>query len=415
MSAITTTHGSTPTADLAAVIRRLMLGLGNHAAWLVEYGYATVVELDTAMRLGAGMREGPLRTLDSFGLDTVYTELRALYAATGQWRHNPAPVLRELATVGRLGLTTGRGFHDYADGDSSGGTAGGKVPGAAPRNVRSVGVVGTGTMARGIAQVLVAAHYPVRILGRGMDKAEAATRSIGDLLLATGLDDAQLTDCLARLHPTGRPADLGGCDLVIEAVIEDGAVKRELFARLGVICRPGAVLATTTSSLPVLDCAIASGRPADVVGMHFFNPVASMGLVELVDTGFTGEDSMATAVAVADRLGKWVLRCRDRAGFIVNLLLFPYLNEALGLPAANDLNLAEVDASIRATTCLPLGPFRLLDMIGADVALEVLRNLHTEFGQPEFAPTALLVGLVESGCLGRKTNRGVRHYLADQR
>lgn len=407
------------TTDRAGTVaQRLLLGMCNHAAWLVEHGYAHPATVDTAMRLGAGMREGPLQALDSIGLDTAYAALRALHASTGQWRHNPAPVLRELVTAGLLGRKSGRGFHRYDDDQADGKPDASMAPVMAPamarpRVVRSVGVVGTGTMGRGIAQALITAGYSVRILGRDADKVEDARESIGEELRAAGLDDARAADAVARLRPTRQMDEIADCELVVEAVVEDHDIKLGVFAQLGRTCRSNTVLATTTSSLPVIDCAMASGRPADVVGMHFFNPVASMDLVELVATTHTNDEVTATALAVTNRLGKQVVRCRDRAGFIVNLLLFPYLNEALGLVAKDEIDSAKIDASIRAGTGLPIGPFQLLDLVGADVALGVLRNLYTEFGEPDFAPATLLQELVEAGYLGRKTGRGIRHYLAD--
>jgi 3-hydroxybutyryl-CoA dehydrogenase len=196
-------------------------------------------------------------------------------------------------------------------------------------------------------------------------------------------------------------------DLVIEAVVEDLDVKRALFARLGAACKPGALLATTTSSLSVA-CAEASGRPSRVVGMHSFNPAPVMRLIELVRTEATSDETAATAQALCERLGKTTVNCSDRAGFIVNYLLFSYLGRAVNLLDRYDADIAGIDGAIEQGFGHPMGPFALLDAIGLEVSLAIQHKLYTEFGEPDFAPSHALEQLVAGGWLGWKNGKGLR-------
>ncbi|WP_309232898.1 3-hydroxyacyl-CoA dehydrogenase NAD-binding domain-containing protein [Blastococcus sp. TML/C7B] len=217
-------------------------------------------------------------------------------------------------------------------------------------------------------------------------------------------------EVLGRVTGASSVEALGDVDLVIEAVIESLPVKEALFADLGRIAKPGAVLATTTSSLPVIKCALASGRPADVVGMHFFNPATVMKLVEVVSTVSTAPDVAATVHAVTAKLKKVAVSCNDRAGFIVNALLFPYLNDAVSMLAAHYASKTDIDTAVKAGLGYPMGPFELLDVVGNDVSLAIEQELHTEFRDPALAPAPLLEQLVTAGYLGRKTGRGFHDY-----
>jgi len=215
---------------------------------------------------------------------------------------------------------------------------------------------------------------------------------------------------LGRVATTTGLDELADADLVVEAVIEDLAVKQALFASLDEILAPGAVLATTTSSLPVVECAAATGRPRDVVGIHFFNPAPVMRLVEVVRTVTTADDTVATALVFCERLGKHPVTCGDRAGFIVNALLFPYLNDAVKMLQAHYASADDIDAAMVVGCGYPLGPFALLDVVGLDVALAIQRTLFGEFREPGFAPAPLLEHLVTAGYLGRKTGKGFRDH-----
>ena len=208
---------------------------------------------------------------------------------------------------------------------------------------------------------------------------------------------------------TGREA-LADVDLVVEAIAEDLAVKQELFRDLDRICGPGTILATTTSSLPIIDCAKVTSRPQDVIGMHFFNPAQVMKLVEVVHTVTTAPDVTATVQDLCGRIGKVAVTCGDRSGFIVNALLFPYLNDAVRMLEGNYASADDIDTAMRTGCGLPMGPFELLDVVGLDVSLAIERELYTEFREPGYAPAPLLEHLVTAGYLGRKTGRGFRTH-----
>jgi 3-hydroxybutyryl-CoA dehydrogenase len=203
---------------------------------------------------------------------------------------------------------------------------------------------------------------------------------------------------------------LADVDLVVEAIAEDLAVKQDLFRDLDRICKPGAILATTTSSLPIIDCAKVTSRPQDVIGMHFFNPAAIMKLVEVVHTVSTAPDVTASVQDLCTEVGKVAVTCGDRSGFIVNALLFPYLNDAVRMLEANYASADDIDTAMKTGCGLPMGPFELLDVVGLDVSLAIERELYTEFREPGYAPAPLLEHLVTAGYLGRKTGRGFRTY-----
>jgi 3-hydroxybutyryl-CoA dehydrogenase len=403
------------------IANSLLFGYLNHAVSMYEARYATREDIDAAMRLGCGYPMGPLALLDLIGLDTAYEILDTMYKQGRDRLHAPAPLLKQYVTAGLLGRKSGRGFYTYAEPDSNVVVPDGSTPSDdeashAGRPVSRVGVVGTGTMASGIVEVFARAGYDVTVLGRSPEKAQGVlatmTRSL-DRQVDRGRTTAEQRDeALARVTPTAAIEDLAGADLVVEAVAEDLEVKTDLFARLDRVCRPGAVLATTTSSLPVIALARATGRPQDVVGLHFFNPATVMRLVEVVSTVATGPEVAETARAVCARVGKVAVSCGDRAGFIVNALLFPYLNDAVKMLQAHYATADDIDTAMKQGCALPMGPFELLDVVGNDVALAIQRELYLEFREPGFAPAPLLEHLVTAGYLGRKTGRGFRDHSA---
>jgi 3-hydroxybutyryl-CoA dehydrogenase len=364
---------------------------------------------------------GPLALMDLIGIDTAYEILVTMYQQSRNRLHAPSPVIRQMMTAGLLGRKTGRGFYTYAERDSAEvvpdahtPSAGSAAEGARP--VRSVGVVGSGTMATGIVEVVAKAGYPVTFVARTADKVEAVqaglTRSLDKQVVRGRLPESERDAVLGRVTGSAELDTLADVDLVVEAVVEHLGVKQALFAALGEITRPGTVLATTTSSLPVIECAKASERPGDVVGLHFFNPAPVMKLVEVVSTIATEPDVAATAHAVCARLGKHAVACADRAGFIVNALLFPYLNDAVRMLEAHYATADDIDAAMKVGCGYPMGPFELLDVVGLDVALAIERELYTEFREPGFAPAPLLEHLVTAGYLGRKAGRGFRDHTA---
>ncbi|WP_338681038.1 3-hydroxybutyryl-CoA dehydrogenase [Streptomyces acidiscabies] len=397
----------------------LLFGYLNQAAAMYEARYASREDIDAAMRLGCGLPMGPLALLDLIGVDTARTVLDALYAASHDRLHAPAPILRQLSAAGLTGRKAGRGFYTYEAPGSATVVPDAltPVPGASGvpgRPVRSVGVAGSGTMASGIAEVFAKAGYDVVLAARSEEKALAAKARIGTSL-ARSVDKGRLTAesaalTLGRITPAGSYEAFADVDLAVEAVAEDLAVKQQLFATLDKVCRPGAVLATTTSSLPVIACARATSRPQDVVGMHFFNPAPAMKLVEVVRTVLTADDTRSTVDEVCASIKKHPVNCGDRAGFIVNALLFPYLNNAIKMVQEHYASLDDIDAAMRLGGGYPMGPFELLDVVGLDVSLAIEKVLHREFRDPGLAPAPLLEHLVAAGCLGRKTGRGFREH-----
>ncbi|WP_328383042.1 3-hydroxybutyryl-CoA dehydrogenase [Streptomyces sp. NBC_00400] len=397
----------------------LLFGYLNQAAAMYESKYATREDIDAAMRLGCGLPMGPLALLDLIGVDTARTVLEAMYAESQDRLHAPAPILGQLAEAGLTGRKAGRGFYTYDAPGSPTVVPDAESPAAADaqaggRTVTGVGVAGSGTMASGIAEVFAKAGYKVVLAARSLEKAEKAKARIAKSLgrsVDKGRMSAEARDtALAAITPAGSLDAFADVDLAVEAVAEDLAVKQELFKTLDKVCKPGAVLATTTSSLPVVACARATSRPEDVIGMHFFNPAPAMKLVEVVRTVLTADDVHATVRAVCAKVRKHPVDCGDRAGFIVNALLFPYLNNAIKMVEEHYATLDDIDAAMKLGGGYPMGPFELLDVVGLDVSLAIEKVLHAEFRDPGLAPSPLLEHLVAAGCLGRKTGRGFREY-----
>ncbi|RPE38792.1 3-hydroxyacyl-CoA dehydrogenase [Streptomyces sp. Ag109_O5-1] len=397
----------------------LLFGYLNQAAAMYEAKYASREDIDAAMRLGCGLPMGPLALLDLIGIDTARTVLDAMYAESRDRLHAPAPILKQLSEAGLTGRKSGRGFYTYEAPGSATVVRDAQTPldGAAltpGRTVRSVGVAGSGTMASGIAEVFAKAGYEVVLAARSEEKAQAAKARIGKSLDRSVGKGRMTAEAAARtldlITPAGSYDAFSDVDLAVEAVAEDLEVKRQLFATFDKVCKPGAVLATTTSSLPVVACARATSRPQDVIGMHFFNPAPAMKLVEVVRTVLTAEDVHATVREVCTKIRKHAVDCGDRAGFIVNALLFPYLNNAIKMVEEHYASLDDIDAAMKLGGGYPMGPFELLDVVGLDVSLAIEKVLHREFRDPGLAPAPLLEHLVAAGCLGRKTGRGFREY-----
>jgi 3-hydroxybutyryl-CoA dehydrogenase len=414
--------GKTPVVcgDKAGFIANtLLFGYLNHAVSMFEAKYATREDIDAAMRYGCGYPMGPLALLDLIGLDTAYEILETMYRQGRDRLHAPAPILKQMVTAGMLGRKTGRGFYTYQDVDSSVVVPDALTPSADEQpqlrhDIGLVGVVGTGTMASGIVEVFAKGGYDVLYVGRSQAKVDAVRagieKSLDKAIQRGKLEESAKGEVLDRLTGSTTLDDLRDVDLVVEAIAEDLAVKTTLFENLDDICKDGAILATTTSSLPIISLARATRRPRDVVGMHFFNPAPIMKLVEVVSTVSTDEAVAETTRALCGKVGKVAVSCADRAGFIVNALLFPYLNDAVRMLEAHYATADDVDTAMKLGCALPMGPFELLDVVGNDVSLAIQRELYLEFREPGFAPAPLLEHLVTAGYLGRKTQRGFRDY-----
>lgn len=400
----------------------LLFGYLNHAVNMYSEQYASREDIDAAMRFGCGYPMGPLALLDLIGLDTATDILEAMYAETGDVLDAPSPLLKQLVTAGRLGRKSGRGFYSYETPGASQVVddeltpAAGGAGDAEVRSVATVGVVGTGTMASGIVEVFAKAGYPVTYVARSAEKAEgvraAVAKSLERAVSKGRMTEEQRDEVLGRLTGATEREALADVDLVVEAIAEDLDIKLELFGDLDRICKPGAVLATTTSSLPVIAMAAVTERPGDVIGMHFFNPAPIMKLVEVVTTVATADDVTATVVELTKKVGKHPVLCGDRAGFIVNALLFPYLNDAVKMLEGHYATADDIDTAMTKGCSLPMGPFALLDVVGNDVSLAIQETLYDEFRQPGYTPAPMLRDVVTAGYLGRKTGRGFRSYAS---
>jgi len=401
------------------IANTLLFGYLNHAVSMFEGRYASREDIDAAMRFGCGYPMGPLALLDLIGLDTAYEILDTMYKQGRDRLHAPAPILKQMVTAGMLGRKTGQGFYTYEAPDSPVVVPDALTPSADDQpqlrhEIAKVGVVGTGTMATGIVEVFAKAGFDVIYVGRSDAKVDGVRATIEkslDKAIQRGkLEESAKAEVLGRLTGSTSLDDLADVDIVVEAIAEDLQVKTVLFENLDEICKPGAILATTTSSLPVISLAKATSRPADVVGMHFFNPAPIMKLVEVVSTVSTSDEVAETTRALCGKVGKVAVSCGDRAGFIVNALLFPYLNDAVKMLEAHYASADDIDTAMKQGCALPMGPFELLDVVGNDVSLAIQRELYLEFREPGFAPAPLLEHLVTAGYLGRKTKRGFRDY-----
>jgi len=280
--------------------------------------------------------------------------------------------------------------------------------------VRTVGVVGCGLMGSGIVEVSARAGTRVvylepteELVEQGRHRIEASTLRAVE---REKLTEAEREEVLERVSGTTDVADLAGADLVIEAATEDHATKVEMFRQLDEVTRPEVILASNTSSIPIADLGAATKRPDRVMGMHFFNPVPVMGLIELVKAITTADETVEFGRAWGVRLGKTTVESRDRAGFIVNMLLIPYLNSAIRLLEESFATREDIDTAIHLGLNHPMGPLQLIDLIGVDTTMFVANVLYEEFKEPLFAPPPLLKRMVTAGHLGRKTGRGFYEY-----
>jgi 3-hydroxybutyryl-CoA dehydrogenase len=277
-----------------------------------------------------------------------------------------------------------------------------------------VGVVGLGTMGAGIAQIAVRAGHET--VGRevSMDLAERGRSKIehflGRAVEKGKLEAADRDAALARLSLTTELADLAGCDLVIEAVLEELDLKREVFAELDRITRPEAVLATNTSALSVGEIAEATERPERVVGMHFFNPAPLLPLVEIVRTPKSNDEAVQAAFDWAEQAGKRPVRCNDTPGFIVNRILIPLLNDCVRVLDEAGVSPEDLDTAMTAGAGWPMGPCALIDLIGIDVHVHASEALHAALSEERMAPPERLLRMREAGHLGRKSGQGFYTY-----
>jgi len=281
-------------------------------------------------------------------------------------------------------------------------------------NIQRVGVLGSGIMGSGLAEVAARAGYDVVVRSRSQAGADAVYTGL-DAGLVKQVAREKLTDeerqaILGRITVTDDISELALADLVIESVVEDLAVKKALFAQLDEIVRPEAILATNTSTLPVVDLAMATKRPELVCGIHFFNPAPMMKLVEIIRPITAADETIAVATAFAASCGKDAVEVKDRAGFIVNALLFPYLNNAVRMWEQGTASMADIDTAMQGGCNFPMGPFALLDLVGLDTSLSILDALYQEFRDANYAAVPTIRRMVAAGQLGRKAKQGFYTY-----
>ncbi|NJS15134.1 MAG: 3-hydroxybutyryl-CoA dehydrogenase [Sphingopyxis sp.] len=273
-----------------------------------------------------------------------------------------------------------------------------------------IGVIGAGQMGAGIAQVSAATGHDVLLGDVDLARAEAGkagiAKAIDRLVTKEKMTAADATALLARITPVAGHADFAPCDLVIEAATEREEIKRAIFASLGPHLSATAILATNTSSIPITRLAQAAPDPARFIGVHFFNPVPVMGLIELIRGLATSAETLAAVEAFGRKLGKEIVHANDAPGFIVNRVLMPLINEAVFALGEGVATMRDIDAGCRLGLNHPMGPITLADFIGLDTCLEIIRVLHSGTGDPKFRPAPLLVQYVEAGWVGKKAGRG---------
>jgi 3-hydroxybutyryl-CoA dehydrogenase len=281
-------------------------------------------------------------------------------------------------------------------------------------SIERLGIVGSGIMGAGIAEVAAKAGIEVVLRSRKQETADAMVASLEKSLAKQvekgRLEETAAKEVLSRVTATSHLGALHECDLVLESVVEDLAVKKALFAELGEIVRESAIIATNTSTLPVVDLATVVPNPERVCGVHFFNPATAMALVEIIRPITASDETIATATAFAQTCGKTTVEVQDRAGFIVNALLFPYLNNAVRMLENGTANRDDIDAAMKGGCNFPMGPLALLDLVGLDTSLSILDALYNEFRDPNYAAMPTLRRLVAAGQLGRKSGRGFYDY-----
>ena len=281
-------------------------------------------------------------------------------------------------------------------------------------SITRVGIIGSGIMGSGIAEVAAANGYEVVLRSRSLESAEGMKAGLAKSLEKQVAREKRTADeaaeILGRVTTATELSALSDCDLVIESVVEDLAVKLALFAELDGIVKEGAILATNTSTLPVVEMAMATNRPDKVCGVHFFNPAPAMALVEIVAPITASDETMAAVTEFATSCGKDAVAVKDQAGFIVNALLFPYLNNAIRLLEGGVATKEGIDSAMKGGCGFPMGPFALLDLVGLDTSLAILDALYDEFRDPNYAAMPLLRRMVAAGQLGRKTKLGFYDY-----
>ena len=280
--------------------------------------------------------------------------------------------------------------------------------------MKKVGVLGTGTMGAGIIQVLAQNGYEVVLRARRESSVEkgiaTVSKNLDRLVKKEKITEAEKPEIMGRIQGSTDISIVKDADLIIEAATEDMEAKKALFAELDQLVKPETILATNTSSLSITEIAAATGRPDKVIGMHFFNPVPAMKLVEIIKGLTTSEETKATIVELSEKLGKTPVEVAEAPGFVVNRILIPMINEGIGILADGVAAAKGIDTAMKLGANHPMGPLELGDLIGLDVCLAIMEVLYNEYGDPKYRPHVLLRKMVRANKLGRKTGVGFYDY-----
>jgi 3-hydroxybutyryl-CoA dehydrogenase len=280
--------------------------------------------------------------------------------------------------------------------------------------MKKIGVLGTGTMGAGIIQVLAQNGYEVVLRARRQTSVDggiaAVTKNLEKLVAKEKITAADKDDMLSRVKGSTDINIIADADLIIEAATEEMESKKALFAELDKLCKPEAIIATNTSSLSITEIAAATGRPDKIIGMHFFNPVPVMKLIEIIKGLATSEETKSAIVDLSVKLGKTPVEVEEAPGFVVNRILIPMINEAIGILADGVASASDIDEAMKLGANHPMGPLALGDLVGLDVCLAIMEVMHAEFGDDKYRPHALLRKKVRGGELGRKSGKGFFEY-----
>ncbi|TET94540.1 MAG: 3-hydroxybutyryl-CoA dehydrogenase [Dehalococcoidia bacterium] len=282
--------------------------------------------------------------------------------------------------------------------------------------IKTVGVAGCGIMGGGIAQLCASHGYDVSVLEVDQELLDAGLTGIKGRLARDAkrgrLSQERYEDALRRLRGTTDIQELSGCDLVIEAIVEDPPIKEQLFAELGRVCKPEAILASNTSSLSLSTLAAASGRPEKVIGLHFFNPPTVLLLVEVISSQSTSQETIAEAMAFCDSIDRLTVRVKDTPGFIVNRLLVPFIFDAIRMVESGTATAEDIDQACKAGLNHAMGPLATADLVGLDTLIHIGESMFEEYGEPRFKAPTVLRRMVSLGHLGRKSGKGFFDYAA---